>query len=157
MARAALPVGLVLAVLAVSAALPLRGTAGALTALGAVAFVVGNFYLTGRALAWGGRISPTVLQAVALGGFFLKLVALAVALVLLRPVEAIDGPVLAISTVVATVVVLVAEVRLVSQEATFWWLVSSSSEAVGQPHVSSSSEAVGQPHVSSSSEAVGRS
>ncbi|MBW3661539.1 MAG: hypothetical protein KY469_00445 [Actinobacteria bacterium] len=123
MARAALPVGLALAVLAVLTVFPVRGAAGALTALAAVVFVVGNFYLTGRALAWAGRISLSVLQAVALGGFFLKLVVLAIALVLLRPIEAIDGPVLAITTVVATVVVLVAEVRLVSRRSSFWWLV----------------------------------
>lgn len=122
MARAALPVGSVLAVLAVAIVLPWRGVGAAATALGAVVFVVGNFYLTGRALTWGGRISPAVLQAVALGGFFLKLVVLAIALVLLRPVEAIDGTVLAITTVVATMVVLAFEVRLVSQQATFWWL-----------------------------------
>lgn len=128
MARAALPVGLALAVLAVIAVLPVRGAAGALTALGAVVFVVGNFYLTGRALAWAGRIGPAALQAVALGGFFVKLVVLAIALVLLRPVEAIDGPVLAITTVVATVVVLVAEVRFVSQHTTLWWLVTTVNE-----------------------------
>lgn len=122
MARAAVRVGLVLVVPVVGAAALLRGTPGALTALGAVAMVVGNMYATGRSLHWAAGISPVVLQGVALGGFLARLVMYAAAIVLLRPVEAIDGPVLAISAAVAMVVVLGYEVRLVSSHRELWFV-----------------------------------
>lgn len=123
MARAAVRVGAAVAVPVVGVSWLLRGVDGGLTALGAVLLVVGTFYVTGRTLHWAGNISPTVLQAVALGGFFIRLVLYAALIVLLRPVEAVDGPVLAISTAVTLVVVLAAEVRLVLRHAEFWWVL----------------------------------
>lgn len=120
MARAALRVGALLAVPLVLGALALRGTAGALTAFGAVVFVAGNFYVTGRSLQWAAKLGPVVLQAVALGGFLARLMLYGVMIVVLRPVEAIDGPVLAISAAVALVVVLAYEVRLVSTDPRIW-------------------------------------
>lgn len=123
MARAAVRIGAVVAVPVVGLSWALRGTGGGLTALGAVVLVVGTFYVTGRSLHWAGNISPVALQAVALGGFFLRLVLYALLIVLLRPVEAVDGPVLAISTAVTLVVVLAYEVRLVLRHAEFWWVL----------------------------------
>ncbi|MBW3620657.1 MAG: hypothetical protein KY461_10465, partial [Actinobacteria bacterium] len=122
MAEAAVRVGVVAAVPVVVAALALRGAAGALTALGAVLLVVGNFYVTGRSLDWAARFGPTALQATALGGFLVRLVLFAAAIVVLRPVDAIDGPVLAISAAVAMVVVLAYEVRLVSSHRELWFV-----------------------------------
>lgn len=127
MARAALKVGVPMAVLAVAIVGPWRGTASALTALGAIVVVVGNFYVTGRSLAWAARISLTVLQAVALGGLFLRLVLYAVLILLLRPVEAIDGPVLAVTAAVAMVVLLAYETRFVLATSQLWWLHDASS------------------------------
>lgn len=122
MARSALRAGAALVLPVVGLAYLVRGPAGGLTALGALALVLGNAYLTGRTFAWAGRRSPTLLQAVALGGFFVKISVLAAALVLLRPVEAIDGPVLAVSTVVVTIVTLAVEVRYALAHAELWWL-----------------------------------
>lgn len=123
MARTALRVGALMTpvVLLVVVAAG-RGVAGLLTALGALALVIGNFYVTGRAFHRAGRIGPTAVQAVALGGFFVKLVVLAIVLFALRDVRAVDGPVLAITTVLATIVLLATEVRLVLTHAEFWWL-----------------------------------
>lgn len=122
MARAAVRVGVPLALVVTGLAWAIRGPAGGLTALGAVALVVGNFTLTGHSLGWAARFGPTAIQAVALGGFLVRLVAYAVLIVVLRPVEAIDGPVLAISTAAAMVVVLAYEVRLVLRHTELWWL-----------------------------------
>lgn len=120
MARAALRVGAFLAVPLVLGALALRGPAGAVTAFGAVAFVTGNFYVTGRSLQWAAKLGPVVLQAVALGGFLARLMLYGVLIVALRPVEAIDGPSLAVSAAIALVVVLASEVRLVSADPRIW-------------------------------------
>lgn len=131
MARAAVRVGAAVAVPVVGLSWLLRGPQGGLTALGAVLLVVGTFYVTGRTLHWAGNISPTVLQAVALGGFFVRLVLYAALIVLLRPVEAIDGHVLAISTAVTLVVVLAYEVRLVLRHAEFWWVLPEARRPAG--------------------------
>jgi ATP synthase protein I len=122
MARAAVRVGALTAVPVVAVAGLVRGTAGALTALAAVAFVTGLFYVTGRSLAWAASKSVTALQAMALGGFFVRLVLYAVLIVVLRPVEAIDGPVLAIATAVTMIVVLAFEVRFVLRHSELWWV-----------------------------------
>jgi hypothetical protein len=122
MARTAVRVGALLAVPTVALAWLLRGPAAGLTALGAVLFVTGLFWLNGHSLAWAGRRGPTVLQAVALGGFFLRLVTYAALIVLLRPIEAIDGHVLAISTAVTTIIVLAVEVRFVLRHGEFWFV-----------------------------------
>lgn len=122
MARAALPLGAVALLGAVPAAAVLRGGWGALSAAGAILLVVGNFALTGVALDRAARIGPAAVQAVALGGFLLKIVALAVAIVLLDPLEVVDGPVLAITTAVVTILLLGYEVRWVSGRASVWWL-----------------------------------
>ncbi len=132
MARAALRVGVIVAVPVVLAAAALRGTAAGVTALAAVAVVVANFYVTGRSLSWAAKIGPAALQATALGGFLVRLVIYAGAIVLLRPVEAIDGPVLAISAAVAMVVVLAYEVRLVTSHRELWFVDTSVRPVAGK-------------------------
>lgn len=122
MARAAERVGVVLAVPIVALAGLLRGVAGALTALAGVVLVVGVVALTGRSLAWAAGHGPAVLQAVALGGFALRLMIYAGAIVALRPVEAIDGPVLALTVAVTAVVVLATEARFALRNRQLWWV-----------------------------------
>lgn len=125
MVQAAQRVGLWVGVPTVVVAGVLRGPAAALTAAGAVAFVVAVFAVTGRSLSWAAERGPVMIQAVALGGFFLRLVVYAALIVALRPVEAIDGTVLAISTAVAMVAVLAAETRLVLTQREFWFVDAS--------------------------------
>ena len=122
MAQTALKLGLPMAVVAVAVAVPLRGWDGGLTALGAVVVVIGSFYVTGRSLAWAAPKSLAVLQGVALGGLFLRLVLYALLIVLLRGVEAVDGPVLAITAAVAMVFLLAYETRFVLRTSQLWWL-----------------------------------
>lgn len=122
MARAAVRAGALVALPVIVVAFLLRGVNGGVTALGAAVLVVGSFYVTGRSLHWAGNVSPTMLQAVALGGFFLRLVLYAALIVALRPVEAVDGEVLAVSTAVMLVVVLAYEVRLVLRHGELWWI-----------------------------------
>lgn len=122
LARAAARAGGVFAVPAVGLAWLLRGTAGALSALGAVVLVVGVLALTARSLAWAAAHGPVALQATALGGFMLRLVIYAGAIVALRPVEAIDGPVLAITVASTTIVVLATEVRFALRNSQIWWV-----------------------------------
>lgn len=124
MARAAVRVGLVLTIPVVGLAWLLRGQSGGLTALGAVVLVIGTFALTGHSMAWAARIGPVALQAVALGGFMLRLMLYAIGIVVLGPVDAVDGPVLAITVAVAMVVLLAYEVRLVLQHREFWWVTT---------------------------------
>lgn len=122
MASAALRIGAVVAVPVVVTAWMLRGDAAGLTALGAVLLVVGNFAATGWSLDWAGRHGLAMLQGVALGGFLLRLIMYAIGIVLLTPVEAIDGPVLAVSVAVTTIVLLATEVWLLSHRAELWWV-----------------------------------
>lgn len=122
MARAALGVGAVLSVPVVGVAYLVRDLAGALTALGALVVVIGQFVLTARSLAWAAKKGPTVVQATALGGFGLRLMFYAGLILALRPVEAIDGPVLAIVTAVSLVILLAWEVRLVMSHSEMWFI-----------------------------------
>ncbi len=122
MARAALGVGAALAVPVVGTAWVLRDLAGALTALGALVVVIGQFVLTARSLAWAAKKGPVAVQATALGGFGLRLMFYAGLILALRPVEAIDGPVLAIVTAVSLVILLAFEVRLVMNHSEMWFI-----------------------------------
>lgn len=122
MAAAAVRLGLVLAPAATLVAWLVRGGSAALTALFGVVLVVGGFAATGRSLTWAARRSEEVLMAVALGGFLLRLVLYAALIVALRPVEALDGPVFAVTVAATLVVMLGYEVRLVLRHGELWWL-----------------------------------
>lgn len=122
MARTALLVGAGLAAPAAATAWWLRGPDGALTALGAVALVVGTFALTGWSLDRAGRHGLGALQAVAIGGFGLRLSLYAAGIVLLADVPAIDGHALAVATAVSLVVLLAFEVRLLTTRPELWWV-----------------------------------
>lgn len=112
----------VLAPLLVVAAWWLRGPAGALSALAAVALVVGVFVSTGWSLRWAAGRGPAVLQTVAVGGFAARLALYALGVVLLAPLEAIDGHALAASTAVALVALLGYEAWLLSRRSELWWI-----------------------------------
>lgn len=122
MVRAALRAGFLVAIVMMAVFALLSGTAAALTALGGVSFVTAMFAVTGRSLGWAADRSPTVVQGVALGGFFLRLVLYAALIVVLRPVEAIDGTALAVSAAVAMVAILALETRLVLTHREFWFV-----------------------------------
>lgn len=122
MARAALGVGAALSVPVVGIAWLVRDLPGALTALGALVIVIGQFVLTARSLAWAAKKGPVAVQATALGGFGLRLMFYAGLILALRPVEAIDGPVLAIVTAVSLVILLAWEVRLVMRHSEMWFI-----------------------------------
>lgn len=135
MVRAAVRAGVVVGVPIVAVAAVWRGTAGGLTALVTVAFVVAMFALTGVSLRWAAAHGPTAIQAVALGGFFVRLVLYAVLIMALRPVEAIDDTVLAVSAAVALVAVLAYEVRIVLTNRQFWFVDASVRPATAPPVV----------------------
>lgn len=122
MARAALPAGAVMAVVAAVVAGLLRGAPAALTALGGVGVVVAVFALTGWSLARAARIGLRTLRAVALGGFVLRLFAYGAAVVLLMPVEGIDRTVLGVTVGAAATALLVYESVHLLRHPEFWWV-----------------------------------
>lgn len=122
MTRAAARFGAVAVVPATLIALWVRGPAGAVTALGSVVLLVAWFALSGLSLAWAARRGLVVLQAVALGGFAVRLSILALIMLALSPVESLDAPVLAATVSVGMVALLVHEVRFVLGRADLWWL-----------------------------------
>lgn len=131
MVTLALRVGAVVAVVAGVVAGLVTDLAGALTAVGAVAFVAAVFAVTGRSLSWAADRGPTTVQAVALGGFFVRLVVYAFLIVLLRPVQAINGTVLAASAGAAMVVILACETRLVLAHREFWFVDAAARPVTG--------------------------
>ena len=103
----ALPV-LVIATLA-------RGSAGFLGALTAAAVVGGSLLMMGALLTWAARFGPSAMMSAALGGYLVRLVLYALLIVVLRPLEVIDGTSLAVSTVVLLLAALGWEAREVSR------------------------------------------
>lgn len=128
MARAAMRVVAPLVVTAPVVAYLARGPEGAFTALGAVALVGAWFGVSGLSLGWAAGRSLATLQAVALGGFATRVGAMAIGMVALGPVEAIDGHVLAVTVAVGVVLLLAYEVRFVLRAAEFWWVSAETKE-----------------------------
>lgn len=79
-----------------------------------VAVVAGNMVAHGLSLAWAARISSTMIFAVGLGGFFVRLVVIVLVLVMLRSLPWFSPLAFAVAVVPATVVLLIAEARLLS-------------------------------------------
>lgn len=77
-----------------------------------VAVVAGNFVTSALSIAWAARISPTLVAAVALAGFFLRLVVLVVALVLLNTLAWFSPVAFALTVVPATIALLAFEARV---------------------------------------------
>jgi len=76
-------------------------------------------------MSWAARIGPTALMAAVLGGYLLRLLIYALLIVLLRPVETIHGPSLAITAAVLLLAALAWDVRLVSRVPSFYWVNTS--------------------------------
>ena len=130
LARSAVKFLLVLGAPVIAVAALLEGAAGAWSATIGAAVVIGMFLMAGALMSWAARISPTALMAAVLGGYVIRLVIYALLIVLLRPVEWLSGPSLAIATAVLLVAVLVWEVRLVSRTPNLFWVDASAGSAV---------------------------
>jgi len=87
-----------------------------------IAVVAANFIANGASTAWAARISPVILYAVGLGGFVVRLVVVAVALLLLRQLEWFSVVAFVAALVPATVALLVVEMKLLSgrMQADLW-------------------------------------
>jgi ATP synthase protein I len=98
------------------------GDAGASAAIG-VAVVAANLVASALATAWAARISPVMLYAVALGGFFVRMVALVAVLLILDPTAWFSPVAFALSVVPTTIVLLTFEAKVLSgrAQADLWY------------------------------------
>lgn len=87
-----------------------------------VGIVAANLVASALSIAWAASISPTLVFAVALGGFFLRMVVLVIALVLLNTLGWFSPTAFALTVVPATIVLLVFEARVFSgrMQADLW-------------------------------------
>jgi hypothetical protein len=87
-----------------------------------VAVVAANFVSHGLSLAWAAGISPTMIFAVGLGGFFIRLVFIVLLLVLLRTFPWFSAAAFVVAVVPTTALLLVAEARLLTgrMQADLW-------------------------------------
>ena len=92
--------------------LTVGGTGPAWSATIGVAVVVANFVSSALSIAWAGAISPAAVAAVALGGFFLRIMVLVVALVLLNTLAWFSPVAFALTVVPSTAALLAFEIRL---------------------------------------------
>ncbi len=98
------------------------GAAGAASAAIGATVVIGMFLMAGATMSWAARIGPAALMGAVLGGYLVRLVVYALLIILLRPVQWLSGPSLAISTAVLLVAVLAWEVRVVSRNPSMFWI-----------------------------------
>ena len=110
MVRRGIP--LCVALVVVSAAV--WGTKGAVSAAVAVALVVANFAASAALLGWSAKVSPAALMGAALGGFLLRLGAIALVLTVLRDEPWVAWPPLAFSLLASHLGLLLWELRHVS-------------------------------------------
>jgi hypothetical protein len=115
MIRRGLTAGALGAPIAVAAGWLAGGADGAWSAALAVAVVLANFSLHGLSLAWAGAVSITLLQAVAFGGFVVRMGAVVVALVLLDRTAFFSPAIFGVIAVAATLALLGYEARLVAR------------------------------------------
>lgn len=120
--RRVLPYVLPAAALALGVGRLMSGWPAGWSAAIGVGVVAGNMVAHGLSLAWAARISPAIMFAVGLGGFFVRLVVIVLMLVLLRTVPWFSAVAFAASVVPATLVLLVAEARILSgrMQADLW-------------------------------------
>lgn len=122
LAIAPVRVGLVLALPLIGGGWMIGGTAGLVTAAVALAFLVGNLAAGAALLGWAKKIGMGAVVAVLFGGFLVKLVALTIAFVALRPMNIVDGEALALTVVVGLIALLTYEVYVASRHKELWWL-----------------------------------
>ncbi len=129
LARGALKVIAVLALPVLVVTWLVADTAGLLGGALAVAVVAAMYAGSGALLSWAARRGPEWLMGAALAGFGLRLLVYLGLMVLLRPLEVLHGPSLAISAAVLLIASLAWEVRTVQRTPALWWLTS----AAGAP------------------------
>jgi hypothetical protein len=112
----------VIAVPVICIAWLVAGQDGALSAGIAIALVAGMYLMSGALLSYAAKIGPEALMAAALGGFALRLCIYGLLLVLLTPIERIDGPTLAVTAALLIVATLVFEARMVSRMPHLYWV-----------------------------------
>jgi len=116
--RAALRRVLPLAPVALVVAFILGGLIGgsdaAWSAAIAVVIVFLNFVAAALSVAWAARISPSILFAVAMGGFVIRLFVYTIALVLLNTIAWFSPLAFALTLVPVTIALLVVEARTLS-------------------------------------------
>jgi ATP synthase protein I len=112
--RRVLPMAPIALIVATVVAGLIGGTDAAWSAAIAVVIVFLNFVAAAVSVAWAARISPTILFAVALGGFVVRLMIYTIALVLLNTLEWFSPLAFALTLVPVTVGLLVIEARALS-------------------------------------------
>jgi hypothetical protein len=108
----------------------LLGGAGAAWSAGiGVAAVTANFVGYAYSVAWAARIAPTVLMAVGLGGFVVRLATLTVALLVLDGLAWFSPVAFAAAFVPTTVALLAVEMKLLAgrMQADLWYFPGRSS------------------------------
>jgi F0F1-type ATP synthase assembly protein I len=88
-----------------------RGWPGAVSAAIGIGLVILNFLVSARLITWAAEHSPAALQAVILGGFLGRLVALTLIVLALQDLSFIDLPVLVLTIAVTHLGLLVWETR----------------------------------------------
>ena len=139
LARSAALLLVALSVPAIGLAFLAAGADGAKSAAIGAAVVIGMFLMAGAMLSGAAKIGPSASFAAALGGYVLRLGIYAGLIVLLRPVEWIHGPSLAITAAVLLVISLAWEVRLVGRNPSLFWVDPAAPRPVGSPVVYSGS------------------
>jgi len=105
--RAALCAPLVVLVAAL-----LRGTDGAASAAAGLGLALWNLLMAARSLMWAGKRSTTVLAAVALGGYVVRLAVLTVVVLAIKDLSWVDLPTLGITLVVSHLALVVWEAKV---------------------------------------------
>ena len=116
------PFALPAAGLALALGTLLGGTEAGWSAAIGIAVVTANFLAHGTSVAWAAGISPVVLYAVGMGGFVVRLVVVAVAMLLLRRLEWFSVVAFIAALVPGTVALLVVEMKLLAgrMQADLW-------------------------------------
>jgi len=112
--RRVLPFAPVALVVAFVVGRSLGGSGAAWSAAIAVVIVTANFVANALSVAWAAHISPTILYAVAMGGFVVRLIVFTIALVLLNTLAWFSPLAFVLTLVPSTIGLLVVEARTLS-------------------------------------------
>jgi len=112
--RRVLPFAPVALVVAFVVGRSLGGSGAAWSAAIAVVIVTANFVANALSVAWAAHISPTILYAVAMGGFVVRLIVFTIALVLLHTLAWFSPLAFVVTLVPSTIGLLVVEARTLS-------------------------------------------
>ena len=93
--------GLLVAPLVVAWATGLRGVEGGLSTVAGLVLALANLVVSARGLDWAAGVSLTLVAAVALGGYVLRLAAITTIVLLLGQLAWVDLPALAVSLALA--------------------------------------------------------